>query len=108
MRAGLLRHRLRIRVYSQAPTATSMGQPVKSYTDGPIVWGSVDPLGGKELFTAQQVAPRVTHAIKIRGRTTLRPRDRVVHDGRSFEVEHARNYQERGIFVEALAIEVPA
>lgn len=105
MRAGRLRHRIRIRQYSEIASADTLGQKVKTYVDGPIVWGSVEPLTGKELFTAQQVASRVTHKVTIRGRVVLRPRDHLVHDSRTFQVENVMDREERGITLESLCTE---
>jgi SPP1 family predicted phage head-tail adaptor len=106
MQAGKLRHRLAIMRPSEG--ADSFGQPQKTYGLTATVWGSVEPLSGRELFTAQQVAARVTHKITIRGRTELTPKDRVQHRGRAFELDYVMDVEERRIVTEAYAVEVPA
>ena len=50
MRAGRLRHRLTIQVKNL--TRDSAGQQTHSWTDFKTVWGSVEPLSGRE-FEAQ-------------------------------------------------------
>lgn len=106
MRAGNLRHRLAVLRFTEG--YDSFGAPQKTYGLASTVWGSVDPLSGRELFTAQQVASRVTHIITIRGRTELTAKDRIQHRGRAFEVESVIDKAERRIETQAYAIEVPA
>lgn len=106
MRAGELRHRLAIMRFTEG--FDSFGQPQKTYGLSATVWGAVEPLSGRELFTAQQVAARVTHKVTIRGRTALTPKDRVQHRGRAFELDYVMDLEERRITTEAYAVEVPA
>jgi SPP1 family predicted phage head-tail adaptor len=81
---------------------------IKTYGEQANVWGSVEPLSGRELFTAQQVAARVTHKITIRGRTPLKPNDQIHHRGRKFEVDYVMDLEERRIETMSYAVEVPA
>lgn len=108
MRAGQLRHRLAIQTATE--TRTDSGESVKLWTTTAQVWGSVEPMSGKELFTAQQVSPNVTHKITMRGRplSAVSPQQRIAFGDRIFQVDNALNKDERGIQTTALAIEVPA
>lgn len=106
MHAGKLRHRLAIMRYT--PGTDKFGAETKTYGLTTTVWGSVEPLSGRELFTAQQVAARVTHKVTIRGRTELTPKDRIQHRGRAFELDYVMDREERRIETMAYAVEVPA
>lgn len=106
MRAGSLRHRLAVLRFTEGYDA--FGAPQKTYGLTATVWGSVEPLSGRELFTAQQVAARVTHKVTIRGRTELTPKDRIQHRGRAFELDYVMDLEERRIETQAYAVEVPA
>lgn len=106
MRAGALRHRLAILRYT--PGTDVFGAETKTYGLSATVWGSVSPMSGKELFTAQQVSARVTHKIVIRGRTELTTKDRIQHRSRAFELDYVLDRDERRIETTAYAVEVPA
>lgn len=103
MRAGLLRKRLVIQ--SATETAAVNGERGKTWATVSTVWGSIEPLMGKELLTAQQVSARVTHKITVR-RGGLSPRQRVQYKTRTFHVESALDQAERGILTTLLATEV--
>lgn len=75
MRAGLLRHRLQIQSLGGSPD--SFGQTQPEWTTVATVWGQVEPLLGRERFTAQQVQAEVTHKITVRARE-VSPADRIV------------------------------
>ena len=97
MTIGQLRHRLTI----QAITASSKNsygeriETVQSSSESVTVWGSVDPLMGRELEAARQVESMVTHRIMIRYRSGVTPRSQVVHKTRTFEIESIQNPGER-------------
>lgn len=71
IQAGKLRHRI---VISQ-PTATQDtfgGTQIGQDTVIATVWGSVEALGGRELYAAQQKVSDVTHRITIRWMSGIR------------------------------------
>lgn len=105
--AGRLRHRLEIQTSSPG-RHPGTGQPVKVWSTVAERWGSVEPMRGAELFQAQQVAPRVSHKVTIRGRTQIAPSQRVLHKGRALNIEYVTDVQERGILVVAYATETAA
>lgn len=107
MRAGLLRHRVTIQTAVETVPDGGTGQPVKSWEDDFTVYCSIEPLTGKELLTAAQVAARVSHKVIMRGRE-LPPTARLVFKGRVFHVESSLNQFERGIMRTLFATEVPA
>jgi SPP1 family predicted phage head-tail adaptor len=107
MRAGLLRHRLRIEEAVDVTSTSGDGQPTKAWNVLGTVWGSVEPLSGRELFTAQQVSARTTHKITIRARS-ISPKHRLVYGQRVFHLTSVANKSERDISVEVMAEEVTA
>lgn len=94
MRAGLLRHRLEIQAV--AGEQAGSGEPSKEWTTTATVWGSVDPLQGRERMMAQQVQSEVTHRIVVRGRD-VSPANRIKFGDRIFNLIEAIDPAERGI-----------
>lgn len=107
MRAGLLRHRLRIEEAVDVINANGDGQPVKAWNVLGTVWGSVEPLTGRELFSAQQVSARTTHKITLRARS-ISPKHRLIYGQRIFHLTSIANKSERDISLEIMAEEVTA
>ena len=112
MRAGKLRHRVTFEEATDVPR--SSGARTKVWNEVGTRWASVDPLTGKEVLTAAQVAARVSHKITIRNRppSPSKPaaqlRIRLAKTGepvRIFNVESSLNWQERGIESSILATE---
>ena len=108
LRAGVLNRRIRI----QTPSATldAFGIPVPGWTDLLTVWGSVEPLVGRELFNAQQVASEVTQRITIRFNalltdTRLVATYRVLYAGRAFNIHAVMNEEEANATMVLLASE---
>lgn len=56
------------------------------YTLKPLVFSHIRPLTGDELTTAQQVDPRVSHEITLRYDRDIQARQRVVYQGRIFNI----------------------
>lgn len=104
MRAGLLRHRLTIQ--SPAVTRDSHGGVVKTWATQATVWGSVEPITDREFFDAPRVKATSTTSIKLRGRITVQPTDRIIFQGRIFQVDSVGNFREKGLETTVLATEV--
>jgi SPP1 family predicted phage head-tail adaptor len=104
MNPGKLRHRLVIK--AQSTTSTSeLGMPVENFTTQATVWGSIEPLTGRELFTAKQVYPLVTHRITVRGNLSLTPAKRIEHESRVFNILSVVDKDERKIEKTVMAME---
>lgn len=103
IRAGKLRHRVEIRRATEA--RDDFGGVVQSWTLVAKRWASVDPLRGRERFAAQQVQADVTHKVRLRYTESLMPTDRIVHDGRTFEIGAVLNVSERDREMELLCTE---
>jgi SPP1 family predicted phage head-tail adaptor len=77
MRAGLLRHRITL----QRPVGTNdeWGEPSPLWEDVVSVAAAIEPISGREFFSAQQVQADVTTRITIRWRNGIEPAMRIVH-----------------------------
>ncbi len=107
MRAGLLRHRLEI----QEPVESEKlsGFKAKSWQTFATVWGRIEPLSGKELWTAQQAQAQTTHKLTVRcgdlryASATMR----ATYGGRVFNFSAPpMNREERNVELTILAQEV--
>lgn len=90
MRAGKLRHRITIQ--SRHVARGTMGGESAKWVD--VVQGipaSIEPLNGRELFTAQQVHSEVTVRIRMRYRPGIEAKMRAVYQGVVYSIQYAIN-----------------
>lgn len=104
-RIGQLRHRVTLQRCTESQSA--VGIVTKTWYDIVTLWASVEPLGGREYFTAQQVNAEVTHTVTLRPYSgiTIGPKDRFKFGTRTLNVERVINIEERGIELQALCRE---
>lgn len=93
MQSGKLRHRLKLQ--SKTVTRDSYGAETIVWTEEAIVWGSVEPISGREYFLAKQVQAETTHKIRIRYYSGLRADWRILFGARIFEIDSIINFEER-------------
>ena len=87
MQAGRLRHRVTIQqLVAGSPPQTETGEPNEVWADVATVWGSVDPLNGRELFAAQEHDSEVTVRIRIRYRSDVTHLMRVSFDSKLYDI----------------------
>jgi SPP1 family predicted phage head-tail adaptor len=84
MRAGILDRRVVIESYTTAQD--EVGEPVKSYTTLDTVWAQVRPLRGQERFVAQQEYAEVTTRFRLRHRTDIDEKMRLVYGGDEYDI----------------------
>lgn len=97
MRAGQLRHRLKIQTDSGAGSYGSRGQVTTSWATTDTVWGSVETLNGKEAELARQVYPSATLRVTIRHSTKLTVKKRFQFGTRNLNIGHIDNTDQRNI-----------
>lgn len=85
MRAGQLRHRLRIEEVVE--TRSDSGDVDESWNEFDTVWGSLEAVTGNERFRAEREHAEVTHLARIRHLDGVTPKMRITHDGRTFDIE---------------------
>lgn len=104
MMAGDLRHRLTIQ--APLPTANADAGLSDNWTTVATVWAAVEPLSGRSYFTAQQAASEVTHRVRMRYRTGLRPEMRLLYGTRHLYIEAIIDPGERHAELEVMCREV--
>lgn len=94
MQAGKLRHKLVIQSRTEAPD--SIGHMVSTWSEFATVYGSVEPLIGREYLAAQQVQSEVSHKLRIRWLNGATTKMRVLFGSRVFDINSVLNVEERG------------
>lgn len=110
MQSGALRHRITIQ--NKSTTQDAAGEESNAYTDiaaTPVVWATVTAIAAQERFVggAEQQMATVTHRVRIRYRTDLSNRMRVVWEGRALDIEGIQ-YDARRVHTTLLCREVQA
>lgn len=104
MRAGDLRHRITIQ--TPAETSDTDAGLAANWTDVATVWASINPISGREYFTAQETASIVTHRVRMRYRTGIRPEMRLEFGQRYFRIDTIIDRDERRRELEIMCHEV--
>lgn len=76
----------RVTLERQAGGVDELGQPLDEWAALGSCWASVQPLQGREFIAAQAAQSEVTTRITIRYRPGITPADRVVFDGKVFNI----------------------
>lgn len=85
MRAGKLDRQLTIRRYSKNGT-DEFNKPVFDWLDVETVWAQQRPNRGSERFSAGQIAGTAVMTFHIRYRSDITVQDRLVYEGREYEI----------------------
>jgi len=100
MRAGRLRHRLQLQSLTEA--ADAFGQEIRSYSTYATVWGEVKPLREKEIEAAKQIFSEAEVKITIRYNSDVSETDRIVFDGKTYEIGGVIDPYERNRDIELM------
>lgn len=92
---GKLRNRVTIQDYTASKD--SFGAETKVWSDYAEVSASVEPLSGKELYSAQQLHAETTTMITVRYLEGVNTRMRVLFKDKNFDILHVSNKEERNI-----------
>ena len=106
MSIGRMRTPLRIQEYVE--TRTSDGGIAEAWSTTQNVWGRVQGLRGRELFSAQQINPQTSHKVTIRYSKGLTSNARLVDpsSSRIFNIESVVDIEDRHQFMELICTEV--
>ncbi len=107
MKAGELRHRIKIQKLDEAQGGT--GEILKGdadWTDFADRWAAVEPLQGRELFIAQQISAEVNIRVRLRYLKDVTARMRVLFGTREFDIKAVLNPLERNRETELLCKEL--
>jgi SPP1 family predicted phage head-tail adaptor len=102
MQAGKLRHRVTIQ--SKTHTTDDFGGPAETWADTAVVWAAVEPLQGRELANAQTVNTETTTKITMRF-TTVLPSDRIIFEGRFYNLQSIIDEESQHRFLVIMASE---
>ncbi|KKL17335.1 hypothetical protein LCGC14_2486610 [marine sediment metagenome] len=93
MRAGALKHRVRIQEATEG-SADVLNEKAVTWSDLVTVWGAVLPQSGREFYRAMQVNAEVTHLVSIRYRSDVDETNRLVVGGRTLDITSVVNVDE--------------
>lgn len=89
MKAFQLRHRVEIQ--SVAETRDSYGQPIQTWSKFATVWAALEPLRGREFFSAEQFQSKLTTRIRIRYLDGVTTKMRIVFGAYTYNIESIIN-----------------
>ena len=93
MRAGRLRHRLVLQ--SKTITRDSYGAAIVAWATQATVWGSIEPLSGRELSAQSQQQAEATVRIVLRYYSGLDETWRISHGGKYYDIVNTINQDMR-------------
>jgi SPP1 family predicted phage head-tail adaptor len=84
-------------IYIQTKTATTdeEGGFSENWQSGNAIPAAISPIQARQVFQYKSVNVDATHLIKVRGRTTVSEKDRILYGIRVFEILTIENIQER-------------
>jgi len=85
LKAGIMDQKAEI----QTPTegVNSIGEPTFTYSPFATRWMALLPLSGAERIASLQNEGTVTHRVRMRYTAGLKPKMRLVSEGRTFEID---------------------
>lgn len=84
MQSGKLRHYVELQAYSHS--RNRYGDSVKAWTTFASVYAEIKPIGGSYREYGGREQAKGTHTIKIRYNENIKVNDRVLWNGRYFEI----------------------
>lgn len=93
LNAGRLRHRLELQ--SHATTVDSAGQESTAWTTYATVWGSIEPLSGKEYERGSAIYGQTVCRIVIRYRNDVALTHRISHASKVYNLREIRDLNTR-------------
>lgn len=94
MRAGRLRHLATIQQELEDQSSMT-GAVTKAWVTVASVFASVSPLLGRELQRAMAERNELTYEVRTRYLTGITPRNRILYDGRVFNIRSVVDVDER-------------
>lgn len=104
MRAGKLRHRITIQ--QVAETQDETGALVSDWSTFAEVWGSVEPLRGRELFMAHEQQARMDVRIRLRYLAGITAKMRVLFGSHTYQIVSVINPEMRNREMQLMVWEI--
>lgn len=86
-------------------TINARGEAIPAWTTVTTVWGSIEPLVGREGFAAQQMYASATSLVTIRYRAGVVPKMRFRKGSRVFDIDFPQNVDERNTELRCICTE---
>jgi len=93
MKSGELRHYVTLE--RQTTTQNNIGEPIVTWIEFAPTYAKIEPLTGREYFSAKEKQNEVTTRITIRFVDGVTEDMRVNHNGRIYEIDAVLNVDER-------------
>lgn len=103
MNPGKLRHR--ITFLRPEEIENEIGETVIDMKPFKTVWGSIEPIKGREYLEARKIQPEVTYRIIVRYIEDITPDMMIEFKGRIFNIQSILNIGERNQYMEIYAVE---
>ena len=100
----------RITIQQNTPTRDSVGQSIDSWADLATVWAEVVPVSGSESFQAKQVGAEAVAKFRIRYRSDVLRKMRVVYDSDNYDIadiQEDRRFERRQYQIITATARVP-
>lgn len=91
MKAGQLDQRVTVERLDQGQD--EFGGPLTTWTPLFTAWAAVEPLAGREYLAAAAIQSEVTTRIRLRYRPGITSADRVMHEGREYNIVSVIDYK---------------
>ena len=104
MRAGDLKHLVSIQ--RAVLTQNDYGEVIEDWQELYSCRASIRPISGKEIAINHSIVNVISHKVHIRYKPDIKPSDRIVFDGRIFNITSVINYEEKNISLGLLCKEI--
>jgi SPP1 family predicted phage head-tail adaptor len=93
MDAGKLDKKVLIQVKTEGQD--TFGEPNTTWATTATTYANINPLVGKEFFSAQQNESQISHDVTIRYRRGVKPKMRISYNDRVFEIHTVIDFEEK-------------
>ena len=94
MRTGTLRHRVTLQEFVEI--VDEYGTPIgEGWEDIATVWAAVEPITGREYIELHNTQSELSHKVTMRYRPGVTPANRLLFNGRQFDIQSVLNLEER-------------
>ena len=99
MNPAQLRHRIKFQVQD-------LEQDKEIWNDVLTTWANINPISGKEYYSAETINSDLTHKIRLRYRKGLTPDMRVIYNDRIFYIISVINEYEKNTMLQLMCREL--
>lgn len=99
MNPGDLRHRITFQLQD-------LTQEEEVWNDVCTCWANIRPISGREYFQAETINSDLTHRIRLRYRSDIRPEMRIKYKERIFYIQSVINDYEKNVSLQLMCREL--